>query len=227
MEQSRSAPIELPPLPENIPSLSDDTRRFIAAGKSKRANDTLIIPRRFRCKGLIDFRGFYLQVERSKAAIDAGASLFIHGDCGTGKTHLAVGLLLRWYAYNGINLKRAGGIFLPVPELFFELKRCYERKEGEGEVLDKYSAASMLVMDDFGAERISEWSRQVFYLIIDRRYRENKQTIFTSNLSLATIASLIDDRISSRIAEMCQEVIRLDGPDRRVEPVEAGEAKPS
>ncbi len=74
--------------------------------------------------------------------------------------------------------------------------------ESEKDLLDRYAQTPLLVLDDLGAEKISDWSRQTFYLLIDRRYREIKQTIITSNLTHDQLAGQLDDRIASRICEM-------------------------
>ena len=176
------------------------------------------IPKRFRGKSLRDFIGLTDEVNKAAAAIAGGRSVFISGPCGTGKTHMALGLLFEWYARQ-LSARgpsdRAVGIFLPAAELFVELKQCYQNDASEAEVLQRYSKADLLLLDDLGAEKISDWSRQIFYLIIDRRYREIRQTIITSNLSLGKISELVDDRIASRIAEM-GEIIKIESEDRRL-----------
>ena len=72
-----------------------------------------------------------------------------------------------------------------------------------------------LILDDMGAEKTSEWSIQTLYSIIDRRYRDEKQTLITSNLTLDEIAEKVGDRIASRIAGMCK-VVEIKGKDRRI-----------
>ena len=137
-------------------------------------------------------------------------NIFLSGDCGTGKTHLAVALLLTVWERRNVGYTP---IFLPSVEFFLELKKSFAR-EGEMSVLDKYSD-SILVIDDVGAEKISDWSRQVFYTLIDRRYRNKKQTIITSNLSLDEFAGKFDDRIVSRLCENGR-AITLTGKDQRI-----------
>ena len=85
----------------------------------------------------------------------------------------------------------------------------------ELDILDEYSNAKLLIIDDIGVEKITDWSRQVFYTLIDRRYRNMKQTIITSNLYLDEISKNIDDRIVSRLIEM-GKIIKLDGQDQRL-----------
>lgn len=170
-------------------------------------------------------------------AIEEGLSVFITGKAGAGKTHLAIGLLRRRFCQrmrvefeeypapdsrDNIQYARFSGwqpkfIFLPAVEFFFELKQSWDKDNSitESELVEKYSEAEFLLLDDLGSEKVSEWSRQMFYLLLDRRHRNQLQTIITSNLSLDEISEKIDDRISSRICEM-GIIIELSGEDRRV-----------
>jgi len=170
-----------------------------------------LVPKRYRGKTLENFTG---SIGQARDAILADSGVFITGSCGTGKTHLAVGLLFEWLDHKPQE-KNNPPIFLPAVEFFAELKSAMDQKIPEVQILDKYSYPPLLVIDDIGAEKISDWSRQIFYTLIDRRYRNMKQTIITSNLDLQKLSELIDDRISSRIVEM-GVVVNLTGPDRRV-----------
>lgn len=146
-------------------------------------------------------------------AVREGKSLFLTGSCGSGKTHLAIALMNEWFAEGmaigeeGVYQSKGRALFLPAVELFLEIKQSWGdnegmRNESEKNILDKYSRMSFLFLDDLGAEKVSEWSRQVLYLLIDRRYRDCKQTIITSNLSHGKLSEQLDDRIASRISEM-------------------------
>jgi DNA replication protein DnaC len=72
-----------------------------------------------------------------------------------------------------------------------------------------------LVIDDLGAEKSSEWAREILYLIIDKRYSDLLPTIITSNLSPKELAEKLDDRLVSRLMEDAI-VIKIDGKDHRV-----------
>lgn len=163
--------------------------------------------------------------EHFKGLGQSDESLIVIGPRGTGKTHFlcaCVKLAIEQRA-------RAKGVeeivvpgklpiqFLPVPELMLEFKRSYEKDSSfsEADVLDKYSRMELLALDDLGAERVSSWSIQMLYLLIDRRYRDMKRTLISSNLTLAKISETLDDRIASRVMEMCHRV-RFEGKDRRI-----------
>lgn len=173
------------------------------------------IPKLYHNKTLLNYIGNEIQVQQGKDAIQENRGVFLTGGCGSGKTHLAIGLMVM-YSHNHRELSpKNHPKFLPAVELFLELKSTFNSSGTEKEVLDKYSQTNILCIDDIGAEKISDWTRQSFYTLIDRRYRDAKQTILTSNFELDKIATNIDDRISSRIVEMC-EIIKLSGNDYRI-----------
>ena len=74
---------------------------------------------------------------------------------------------------------------------------------------------NLLVLDDLGAESVTEWAKDLVHQIIDYRHREECPTIITTNLSLDGIKKLYGERVFSRIYEMCQG-IELSGNDYRV-----------
>ncbi|MBP7527128.1 MAG: ATP-binding protein [Syntrophorhabdaceae bacterium] len=125
--------------------------------------------------------------------------LVLTGDTGTGKTHLAVGVL-RELVRNGHIRYADDARFVPVPELLADIRACY-RPGGpdERDIMDRYSRLKYLVLDDLGAEKTSEWSISTLYLIIDRRYRDMRPTIVTTNLSMKEIPAILGQRISSRL----------------------------
>lgn len=173
------------------------------------------LPPLYHGKTLETIVGLERHIKTAKEAISNGNGLFITGNCGTGKTHLAVALMIDFALKNREIAPNSLPKFLPSVELFLDLRQTFNSDSSEKSVLDRWSVAELLCIDDVGAEKISDWTRQSFYTLIDRRYREMKQTIITSNLSLEKIALQIDDRISSRIVEMCV-VIELNGEDYRI-----------
>ena len=179
-------------------------KNTVSEGNSKKASEALNLPARYHGKALPDNR----QSKEALKAVLSGQSLFITGSCGSGKTHLSVALMNAWFAdgmkeaEGKIYQSKGRGVFLPAVELFLEIKQTFNGEGSEKDILDKYSEVALLVIDDLGAEKMSDWSRVVLYLLIDRRYRDMKQTIITSNLSHGELAEKLDDRIASRISEM-------------------------
>lgn len=190
------------------------------------------IPERFRGKTFESFKGLEDKVKKIKEAVLQKQSIFISGLCGTGKTHLAIASMYFWFVekihigkrhreewcdnVDCISYPSEKPDFLPSVEFFLELKNSFkDDRMSEENIINFYGSKELLVIDDVGAEKVSDWSRQMFYTLIDRRYREMSQTIITSNLDLDKLAEIIDERISSRIIEM-GKVIKLGGKDWRL-----------
>ena len=96
-----------------------------------------------------------------------------------------------------------------------EIKFSFKENDTE-EVLNEYEQAHLLIIDDLGAENITDWSYEMLYQIINYRYSNLLPTIFISNLSDLELEKKLDKRIVSRIYEMCKKGIRLTGKDYRI-----------
>jgi DNA replication protein DnaC len=88
--------------------------------------------------------------------------------------------------------------------------------------------ADLLVLDDIGAEKTTEWVEETMNLIVNTRYNERRLTIFTSNFldipddaEPTSLVFRIGHRMRSRLHEMC-EFVQMDGADYRERPVNAG-----
>lgn len=134
--------------------------------------------------------------------------LFLCGSVGTGKTHLAVSALL------AIRARGWTGRFVSTLELLLECRSSFRNGGGPEEIMDRLSRAGMLVLDDLGAEKPSEFSRETLGLIVDRAYREESSLIVTSNFDFEGLAERIDERTADRLAELCQAV-KLSGSSYR------------
>ena len=210
--------------PSQVNTLLETVKAEIRAGGNGKANANQGIPVLYQ-------NGFtYTDTPQAMQAFEAiknGQSVFLTGVCGSGKTALAIALMNSWFA-NSMQATEDGDIlpfkgvprFITTQELLLKIKQSWHEKEnlrGESEasILDKFSSPPLITLDDIGAEKPSEWARGVLVLLIDRRYRDAKQTIFTSNLGLQELSEKIDDRISSRICEMAI-VIDMGKKDWRV-----------
>jgi DNA replication protein DnaC len=148
-------------------------------------------------------------------AINANRSIFLCGDCGVGKTHLAVAALGYWiHRYKPITIHRCP-LFVPAVEYYQDIRDSFDSKMTEKEILEKYFTPPLLVFDDLGKEKISDWSTQQLFTMMDKRYREEKPMIITTNLDLTTLANSVNDSIPSRIVEMGL-VLTLTGEDYRL-----------
>ena len=156
----------------------------------------------------------YRTIEADKKLIAShyGSSLFITGGSGVGKTVLAASI-----AKECID-KKVAFKWIGCAQFIMELQAMYS-KDNESPFDEAQRIANfngVLIIDDIGAEKMSDWVRQILYYIINEREQRLLPTVITSNFSLQQIAEQIDIRISSRIAGMCK-LIKLTGMDRRIE----------
>jgi DNA replication protein DnaC len=144
--------------------------------------------------------------------------LLFYGPHGVGKTHLAVGILKAC-----IRAKGARAFFFELRELLRLVRDTYNRsvEETEMDVLDPLLKAELLVLDDLGAERTSDWVQETLGLVVNTRYNARRPTIFTSNLIDIADASdprsftfQVGARTRSRLLEMC-DWLEIPGFDRR------------
>lgn len=141
-----------------------------------------------------------------------GQGVYLYGTPGTGKTLYACSLLLEALKQDPTQK----GLFIGMTSLLYQMRASLQEQGGEIALIDKYSTVPILVLDDIGAAKASEWVTQVTYSIINTRYESLMPTIITSNLGLDELSSqLKDDRISSRIIGMCA-VRKFDTEDKRI-----------
>ncbi|MFF4362932.1 ATP-binding protein [Streptomyces sp. NPDC001351] len=140
--------------------------------------------------------------------IAQGRSLLIVGTTGTGKTHQAYGAI-RSLLIAGVRLRWKA---TTAADLYAEL-RPRPGHDGERELMD-LARCPLLIIDDLGAAKNSEWTEEITMRLVNRRYNEMLPTLITTNLGMADLRQHIGDRVASRLTEMSDKVI-LDGPDRR------------
>jgi DNA replication protein DnaC len=144
-------------------------------------------------------------------------SYYIHSSVGYGKTILAAQMMLkeqkRIWTNDGPRDNSEKCLFVSTPTLFQEIKNTYNKNSDipEQQVIDKYNECHLLVLDDFGTSKPTDFVLQTLYLIINHRYDYLKKIILTSNLTLGEVAELFgDDRIISRIERMCEIIEKQD-----------------
>ena len=159
-----------------------------------------------------------------------GMGLLIIGKIGTGKTHLAVGITKELVLNKGISC-----LFYDYRELLKEIQNSYNStvQTTELDVLRPVFESDVLVLDELGAVKPTEWVWDTVSLILNTRYNDNRTTIITTNfedqpaagangsLSAAraatrneTLGDRIGERMRSRLHEMCR-VIKMEGEDFR------------
>ncbi len=165
---------------------------------------------------------------------DKTGLLFV-GSVGVGKTHLSVGIIKDLIRDKGIHC-----LFCDYRELLKSIQNSYnpQVQATEMEILRPVFDAEVLVLDELGAVRSTEWVFDTVNYVLNSRYNDNKTTIITTNFpdkpeqdkveidnlssrSAAdraarreTLGDRIGERMRSRLHEMCKKV-EIEGPDFR------------
>ena len=180
------------------------------------------------CGWATDFVNRYPQQTSHRGAL-------LTGSIGVGKTHLAVGILKKAILERG-----ATGLFVDYRDLLKQIQNTYSQRGGatEMDVLEPVFRAEILVLDELGASKPTEWVWDTIAHILNTRYNECRTTIITTNyanlppagytdtsnggsLSMVrsagreeTLGDRIGERMRSRLQEMC--VVReMHGRDFR------------
>ena len=141
---------------------------------------------------------------------------FLSGDYGLGKTHLAVAAFkeaaCQWAEYIALKQSNPYNIgrpdigrnfhFITSSDLIQELRDSYDSDlVSEHATLLKYKEAPLLLLDDLGTERASEWQQEKLHLILNYRYNYLLPTIITTNLDSNELKTQINQRLMDRIVE--------------------------
>ncbi|WP_338669323.1 ATP-binding protein [Pseudodesulfovibrio methanolicus] len=185
-----------------------------AANKAKRDALETGIPFRFIAKSWNDFvtsraehetalntaKGY---AENFDEALQEGAGLVFLGKVGTGKTHLACAIA------NHIRANGRKVLYSTVRHAVGSIKNTWSRDShvSEAEVLGKFFAPDLLILDEVGVQFGSEADRIVLYDIIDGRYGRVRPTIIASNLSLDGLQRAIGLRSMDRMREKGQLIL--------------------
>jgi len=162
-------------------------------------------------------------------ATTGGRGLLLTGSIGVGKTHLAVGVLHSLIVEKGVE-----GLFCDYRELLKEIQHSWNAQVAttEMEILRPVFDAEVLVLDELGAARPTDWVWDMVALVLNTRYNDKRTTLITTNYAdlppagagegkaqsraarEETLGDRIGERMRSRLAEMCVAV-EMRGEDFR------------
>ena len=132
----------------------------------------------------------------------SGWRLLLTGPVGSGKTHvgLALGVLALGLGFTAYATT--------LGEMLLAIRAGYqaEARRSELEMLESACAADLLILDDLGVEKPSDWARERLAHVINRWYADNLATVVTTNLGLDELEERWDQRVMSRLYGACQAV---------------------
>jgi DNA replication protein DnaC len=151
--------------------------------------------------------------------------LLFSGPSGTGKTHLAVSVV------KALLKKGVRCLFVDFHDLLAEIRSSYDElsQTSELQILRPVLTSEVLVLDDLGSQRMTEWMMDTVFHIVNLRYQQKKMLLATTNLTLEpappskheSLQERLGNKVVSRLYEMCR-FIELDGPDYRKDIRKAG-----
>lgn len=153
--------------------------------------------------------------DRVAADPETAGSLLLTGTTGTGKTHQAYGALRR-IAESGPHRYE---IVATTAADMYGLLRPNGSERGTEAELDRLTRVPLLLLDDLGSAKVSEWTEEVTYRIVNERYNSCLPSLYTSNLPATSpaghdLTNVLGERIVSRLSQDTQ-IVGMAGPDMR------------
>lgn len=129
-------------------------------------------------------------------------SLFITGDPGNGKSHLAAAIA------KSLQERGKTVVFQDTTELLRRIRKTFSRenKESEQEIMSSLLDCDLLIIDDLGAEKVTDWTAEVLFTIINGRYRKLLPTLITSNFRLSELR----DRLGVHGMRICDRIFETN-----------------
>lgn len=137
-------------------------------------------------------------------------NLLIVGAYGIGKSHLAKGIT------DKLIEKGHSAVFISVPKLLTRFRDTYNKDSdvSEWEMIETLGSVNLLVLDDLGSEKQSEWAWEKLFEIVDSR--QGMHTIYTTNFAIKDLAKKLGERNFSRVMNENSYEVLMDGDNHRL-----------
>ena len=148
-----------------------------------------------------------------------GAGIVFFGGVGTGKTYYAACIA------NALIEQERRVLFTTVPDLVSRMSAFSDERD---EVISELCAANLVVLDDLGAERDTEFAIEQVFALVSAREQSHKPTIYTTNLSMDELRqceNIRRRRIYDRVLGSCPIQLQMAGQSRRTGAYEARRAE--
>jgi DNA replication protein DnaC len=182
--------------------------KAVAAGLERKLGNALI-PHRFKSR---TFASYIATTPKQQKALsvcqgyadnfrehfDAGRCLLLMGKPGTGKTHLAAAI-----ANHIMTTSKAAAVYRTVGGILQYIKGSYDKASeySEAQAFDSLTKPHLLVIDEVGATKPTEFELATLFQIINSRYEEQLPTIVISNLSSKELPAALGERCVDRLRE--------------------------
>lgn len=190
--------------PERESKAAEFERRMLEAGRTERYRKT--VPERYWSESLdtyvADTEERKAAAEKARAFAQGARSggfltLILLGSVGTGKTHLACGII-----------RECGGLYRLAPAMCEEIRRAksFGARETEADILDRYGRAGLLVIDEIGRGIAAAEEQYMLYQTINERYNRRKPTVLITNQSKKDFLEYVGIAAADRLTESAQSV---------------------
>lgn len=144
-------------------------------------------------------------------ALVQGRSAMFCGTPGTGKTHLAIGVLRH------IIEKGGTGLYTTVMGMLGRIKNTYHReaKETEQKVVKELSSVDLLVLDEVGKQLDTNYEAAQFFRLLDIRYGHQKPTLLVGNLTVEQMRAFLGEAVLDRLREGGGKLLKFDWASQR------------
>jgi DNA replication protein DnaC len=194
-----------------------------AAERLERKLGASMIPTRFREKSFEDYRSVTAQqrkalaicrdyAENFKANFNSGRCLLLLGNVGTGKTHLAAAI-----ANHIMRNTQAAVVYRTVSGILQHVKGSFDRSStySEAEAFSSYVDPHLLIIDEVGATKPTEFELATLFTIVNSRYEQELPTLVISNLSAKELPEAMGERCVDRLREGSGTAISFDWGSER------------